>query len=148
MLEQDALLDLLMWEAPLHGNECSKLTITHLSHQDSSALQLPMDSSLPQGTVLTLRPIDSKTVQAERSSALPLPVGADVCYSFLSRLLGYIQRKTACGVAAPYYLSAPSQLTEDPSRTVEQRLETLGSSSGDMWPTLVCMLGKATMAQA
>lgn len=141
MLERDALLALVMWETPLRGNDCGKLTIKDFFYQDGSVLQLPL-KSFQQGTVLTLRPNGTKTVKCQRSGPFSLSVGNDSCHSFLSRLPSYIQRRAESGFLAPYHLFSPlaadrrcfktsPMSASDVGKRLRQHLEHAGLYAGE-----------------
>lgn len=66
-------------------------TLSDLFQSDGQSLKLPLPSPLPIGSLLTLRPNGTKTVNRRRSGSFVLTVGEGTSPSFLGCLPAYLK---------------------------------------------------------
>ena len=90
-LERDIVLILLMWEKPMQGNNCGKLTWSDFFMAEGQQAVDPMPGPVLPGSSVVILPNATKTVKRQRSGPWTLTAASDTQHSCLPRLLGYLQ---------------------------------------------------------
>ena len=106
LLERDVVLILLMWETPMRGNNCGRLSWSDffLTDGQQAPYPLPLFST---GSGLLVKPNGTKTVKGERSGPFSLTLTDDPQHNCLTRLLRYLQMRFSAGQITSPYLFSP-----------------------------------------
>ena len=93
VVERHALLALLMWETSMREKSCGGMTLSDFLQSDEQSPKLPLPSPLPIGSLLTLKPNETKPVEGCRSGPFVLTAGDGTAPSFLGRLPAYLKHR-------------------------------------------------------
>ena len=86
-LQRDIVLLLLMWETPMRGMDCGKLTWADFFLPSGWQAPIPWVMC----SFLLVKPNGTKTVKRHRSGAFPLTAGSDPKNSCLAQLVAYLE---------------------------------------------------------
>ena len=138
---RDLMPCLLMWETPLRGKDCGKITLGDFFLPDGQSILLAngqmhlLSDLVPVGSQLVLRPKGTKTVKCQRSGPFTLTAAADSQHSFLARLLSRWY-KSPCYLFSPLsadrrsFEGGPMQFSNIGNR-LKQHLEAAGLYAGE-----------------
>ena len=119
LIESDIMINLLMWETALRGNDIGKASFTDFFLLDGQPIQTctgqvqGLTAAAAVGFQLTIRHSGTKTVKCQRSGPFPVTITGDKQYCFLARLPSYIQHRFPSGYLSRCYLFSPL----NPNRT-------------------------------
>jgi len=125
LLERDIVLILLMWETPMRGNNCGRLTWSDFFLTTGQQAPYPLLGAAA-GTALLVQPNGTKTVKGERSGPFTLTLTDDPQHSCLARLLKFLQLRYPDGHLSDTYLFSPQTANQRAFHDVPLSSSALG----------------------